>query len=342
MNINNDIREDFLLCISVAKLRLRNLPNFIFLCGGSTERTPQSEVENERTPERYQSMRKAIYDIASDKLPLFYKKIVLAEFYQDWFEHGMVKNLIDFEMAIADMAGSIVLILEAPGAYAELGSFSVLETLAEKLILVVNENTITPDTYISLGPIKYLEDNSRIVLRYKWIAQYIVKGVERDQLGTLLHGNVADIHQKAEFIAQEIDKKSTEISMVNPIIDLKRNGHVCFIIADLIYNFGALKIHEIVSYLKYNFEVKNASISMVRSCIYILVSFEFITKISQGDVYYVPTTNNTGFIKYSYENEDRKQVGFKNISEIRDHQLMFYAISDPARFAAIEENNKWK
>ncbi|MEZ8543734.1 retron St85 family effector protein [Vibrio splendidus] len=339
MNELSDVRENFLYCLDLKKLRLKNLPNFVFLCGGCTKRTTRGKDEDEK-PEIYQSMRKAALDV-SHKFPQFNEKIVLAENYQDWHSHGTVKNLIDFELAIADMAGAIVLILEAPGAYAELGSFSVLKQLAEKLILVVNEKTMSESSYITLGPIKYLEDNSRIVLRYNWDVNYIVKGYDRDEVGTLLPNAIDSIHEKAALIVQDISDKSESIALQNPTLDYSRNGHLCFIIGDLIYSFLALKLHEIVDYLETYFEIKDATTQLVKSCLYILTVFEFIEKKSNGDVFYVATAKNKGFIKYSYSEKIKDETGFATLSDIRVNQFAYYSDKEKSRFNIIDGNSVW-
>jgi hypothetical protein len=327
-----DIRESFLYCLDLEKLRLKNLPNFIFLCGGTTILS-----ETDGQPPRYKSMRKAILDVVTDDIPDFSSKIRLAEDYQDWHEHGAVKNLIDFELAIADMAGSIVLILEAPGAYAELGSFSVLDRLSEKLILVVNKKLIADDSYISLGPIKYLEDNSRIVLKFSWDVSYIVKGVDRDKIDTLLTSNTESLLAKARMIGGRISEESESILLKSPRVDLNRSGHICLVIGDLIYHFGALRISEIKGYLSDWFEIKGMSISTVRSYLYILKAFDFIDEVDVGDKYYIPTENNKGFIKYFYKESLVKETGFNNVSEVRSHMLGYYAENEGARFEAVME-----
>lgn len=330
MNEIKDIRENFLYCLNLKKIRLRNLPNFVFLCGGTTARLKSSTIEG--NPELYQSMRKAIFDVCHTSHPNLANKIVLAESYQDWAAHGTVRSLIDFELAIADMASAIVLILEAPGAYAELGSFSVLDQLAEKLILIVNEKMIAGDSYISLGPIKYLEETDRIVKRFSWDSEYIVDARNKSSLKTLLNGSVAEVLKKATGIAAVIDNLSEDMSHKSPCIDMSRDGHICFVIGDLIYNFGALKLREIVDYLKDYFCINKSSDSFVKSCLYILESFDFICKVPNGDIFYVPTSKNIGFLKYSYSEDIFKETGCKNIAEVRGQVLAFYSDKEPLRF----------
>jgi len=328
MNEVKDIRENFLSCVDYEKLRLKNLPNFVFLCGGTTKL-----VQVKGRPDIYKSMRKAILDIIHN-IPSLSNKILLAEEYQGWLEHGVIKNLIDFELAIADMAGAIVLILEGPGAYAELGSFSVLDTLSDKLILVINNKIIEDNSYINLGPIKYLEDNSKIVLKYSWDVKYIVRGVNLDEVDMHLTGQNADMFAKASLIGNKINDKVKDITLTSPQLNLSRSGHVCFVIGDLIYNFGALRVHEIMSYLSDWFDIKGVTLSLVKSYLYILNEFDFIKEVDVGDKFYSPTEKNQGFIKYSYFDSLDVETGCKSVSEIKAHMIGYYAESDAARFEA--------
>lgn len=336
MDTIKDLREQFLYCIDYSNIRLKNLPNFVFLCGGCTERK-----HNDDDVETYQSMRKAIYD-ASVSIPSFSKKIVLAENTKDWLEHGVVKNLIDFELAIADMAGVIVLILEAPGAFAELGSFSVLPPLSEKLILVVNEIIVDANSYINLGPIKYLEDNSRIVLRYQWDFRYHLSGLNYNKIKTQIMGTNEDILNEAREIIDVISEKSKDICLTSPSLDTSRTGHLCFIIGDLIYNFSSLKVHEILQYLKDYFEVDNISLSTVKSCLFTLEKFNFVERVVNGDTYFVPTVNNVGFLKFVYDSSLKDETGYDSVPGLRSHLQMYYSLYDKSRSKTITRGGKWK
>ena len=296
------------------KLRLKNIPNFIFLCGGEHKRIEADPLIPNSLPQ-YRSMRGALMDVLH-QFPEIGSKVKLAEEYNDWLNHGVVGNLIELELAIADMAGSIVLFLEGPGAYAELGSFCTNEYISQKLILIVNENINqdTEETYINLGPIKYLTDNNKIVLRYSWDIQYNVIGFKRDKIKTIISSGHTETIDKIKLIASRISEETQRISVAAPKVDVSKIGHICFIIADLIKTFHALKISEIHHLISSHFLKDEKPLKFTRTCLYILKNFNFISEVNYGDKYYVSTENNNGFIKYYFSEDPQKIIGIKTTS----------------------------
>lgn len=332
-----NLTDGFLMCLDYEKLRLKNIPNFIFLCGGDHSRIEAEPNNSDRTP-KYSSMRGALMDVIHN-FPEIGTKVKLAEEYNDWLEHGVVGNLIDLEFAIADMAGSIVLFLEGPGAYAELGSFCANEHILQKLILIVNEKT-NPDTetsYINLGPIKYLLDNNKIVLRYAWDVQYHINGINKNRIKPIISSEHDKTIEKINMIASRITEETKKISVSAPKVDVGKIGHICFIIADLIKTFHALKIGEINYFISSYFKVSNNKAGLAKTCIYILKNLGFITEINNGDKYYVSTENNNGFIKYYYSDNINEFIGVKNTSELSAALLSYYSEHDKPRFGAITQ-----
>lgn len=340
--MKEDIRELFLCTLDTNNLKLKNLPNFIFLCGGdifddkvdsNTNQATATATENV-PPTVYKSMRKAVYDASMFNLPIS-KRLVIAEFYDDWINHGVIKNLIDLEVFIADIASSIVLILEAPGAYAELGSFSVIDDISNKLILIVNDNLVGDKTYTNLGPIKYLEDNDKTVFRYNWNVRYSISG---DSIKTVLDN---DAYETAEMILNHISDELDTVKISNPKINYLKKGHLCFLIGDLIYNFHALKLSEINYYLNNYFDIEGLNKKLINSCLYILEKFDFIKTVVMGDTYFISTSENKGFIKYSYDFESKKELTFGGVNDIRNFLEKYYAENDKYRFKVIEKEGMY-
>ncbi|EGQ8607190.1 type II secretion protein [Vibrio parahaemolyticus] len=325
--------DNYLTALDYSKLRLMNAPNFLFLCGGQTG-TYETGQEGES---KYFSMRGAILDTIVTSYASLSDKVQYAEEYQDWLEHGQVKNLIDFELAIADMAGAIVLVLEGPGAFAELGSFSVLETLSEKLILVVNTNIVEEKTFINYGPIKYLQDNNKVVLKYQWDVRYYIGGVNQDKVSSKVNANKETTLSVSNRITKKIQEEVGKLSTGSPKLDVNKIGHVCFVVGDLIFTFGALRISEINNALKNHFEIKS-NYSLVRTCVYILERFGFIKKVDNGDTYYIATNENKGFIKHYYDSELKELIDNKNRMKFMQELLLVMAVHDEDRLTSITGN----
>lgn len=319
-----DIRDDFILCIEPSALRLENLPNFVFICGGIRENVDVVIPG---------SMRDALLRRIEASDPSLSARIKEAEEFQDWLEHSQVDNLIDFEIVLADLASAVVLVVEGLGAYAELGAFSVIESISNKLITVVNTNTVIDKSFINLGVIKYLEDNKRTVLRYEWPIEYITRPL-RDSVSLKLRGSIDDINTKADLIQArlkiEIDRKTQSTSKFNK--DIK--GHICLVIADLIYVFSALKVSEIRKYIHAAFDVELTT-KKTKEYLYTLEKIGFISKENFGDVFYVATSLNTGFIKYRYQEHKEMIDSFTDVDDVKAKTMLYYRENDPSRTAAL-------
>ncbi|MEX2987667.1 retron St85 family effector protein [Serratia fonticola] len=321
----DDIRDNFLLCVDPTKLRLKNLPNFVFICGGI-----RHDVDNPRPG----SMRDALLRRLSETDLALSERIKEAEEFQDWLEHSHIDNLIDFEIVLADLASAVILVVEGLGAYAELGAFSVIESISNKLITIVNTNTLILKSFINLGVIKYLEDNSRTILRYGWNVEYIVRGVGRNNVTLSLNGTNEEIHDKADIILdrlkQEVNNKTRSSAVFNK--DIK--GHVCLAIAELIFIFSALKLNEIKKYLHSGFNI-DLPIGKIKEYLYTLEKLDITSKENAGDVYYVATSLNEGFIKYRYFDERDSILEFSDANEIKAKMILFYRTHDASRASVI-------
>lgn len=70
-------------------------------------------------------------------------------------------NLSSFERSIGQLSLAIIIFPEGPGSFAEAGYFSAFEDLAKKSILVLDQNRLDTDSFLSLGPAKLIGDKTR-------------------------------------------------------------------------------------------------------------------------------------------------------------------------------------
>lgn len=338
-----ELADEFFYKLDYPNLRVVNLPNFIFLCGGamsdsSDQARPLSDaVENPDTSSfssQALSMREVLYEQLMVQGGELFGRLKLAEEHQDWLEHGKVKNLIELELALADMAGAIVLLVESVGSYTELGSFSVLEQISDKLIVIVNQKAVHEDTFINLGPIKYLEDNGGNVLRYEWEVKYSITGLNSDVLKTFLDTSNSDVIKKSKLICNKISELLPKLTMKSTILDSRRFGHICFLIAELVFLFSALRLREIRSYLETYFSLNAITESKVKTALYLLEKLDFVTSVSVGEKYFVPGRDNDGFLKYSFESGERN---YKNSADLKSSLISYYMENDFERFEAMQE-----
>ncbi|HGM7082630.1 TPA: retron St85 family effector protein [Serratia marcescens] len=315
-----DIRDDFILCIDSTELRLENLPNFVFICGG---------IRNQVGALRPGSMRDALLLRISETDRGLNDRIKEAEEFQDWLEHSRVDNLIDFEIVLADLASSVVLVVEGLGAYAELGAFSIIESISKKLITIFNMNTVIDKSFINLGVIKYLEDNKRTILRYRWGVEYRPNPL-RDGVSLVLKDSVEDIYAKVDVILVKLKEEIQKKTQLSVRFNKEIKGHICLAIADIIYVFSALKVSEIKSYLSAGFNIE-LPVKKIKEYLYILENLDLITKEDSGDVFYVATQNNAGFIKYRYNENKKTVISFENADDVKAKSILYYRATDASR-----------
>jgi hypothetical protein len=71
------------------------------------------------------------------------------------------QNLLTLENLLADSVNAIVILLQSPGTFTELGAFTNYEKLRDKLIVVINPKYARSKSFINLGPIRYLKANTK-------------------------------------------------------------------------------------------------------------------------------------------------------------------------------------
>lgn len=74
-------------------------------------------------------------------------------------------DLLIFEEFLAEVSDAIVLFVESPGSFCELGAFAYADALfSDKLIIVMDEKYRRSKSFIATGPVlKASENGSKIV-----------------------------------------------------------------------------------------------------------------------------------------------------------------------------------
>lgn len=156
-----DPRESFISNVIVSEARVRSYAGFVFLCGG--------KINSTTAP--FLSVRHRLhYELTSGQSSDVAARIRLAEDIKDWYQNGVYRDLVTFESDLAALASVIVLIVESPGAIAELGVFTVVPQISEKLVIVIEEGHFDSDSYIKHGPVKKFEvDTGKQALVHSWL-----------------------------------------------------------------------------------------------------------------------------------------------------------------------------
>lgn len=127
-------------------------PKFIFLCGKGFNSQEEYTLSNRGIVDGF--IRRLLPDT----------HIVLSEqMWEDAFDDSI--DLLIFEEFLAEVSDAIILFVESPGSFCELGAFAYADTLfSDKLIIVMDEKHRGSKSFIATGPVlKAREDGSKIV-----------------------------------------------------------------------------------------------------------------------------------------------------------------------------------
>ena len=120
----------------------------IFLCGGGS-------------PEHWK-FRRAV----GEKISCIRSKYRYSVYYpEDMFIELILghqkKDLLSLENLLADSVNAVVILVQSPGTFTELGAFTNYEKLSDKLIVIIDPRFARSRSFINLGPVRYLKDKTR-------------------------------------------------------------------------------------------------------------------------------------------------------------------------------------
>jgi len=258
-SVIEDKLKNLLSDISINKSRVLFAPPIIFLCGGVTEEEniPPSNSVREHL---LWYMDNNHTDIAS--------QIEMAETFKDWLHDAIYKNLLTFEDEIAQIASLVVIILESPGAIAEFGSFCINVELQKKLVIFISEKHYEEDSFIRLGPIRYMESlNDFSVYSYPW---------DEENLNDTVNDCLSEM---ATDIKKRVDRQGK-----SELFNESNSGHIAFLIFEIIKIYRALKFNEIINYLSYlGLEINKVK---VRRLLFLLNKLGLVDNKKRGHLTY--------------------------------------------------------
>ena len=135
------IREGLITHLRRTRYRFRRLDPVIFLCGGAGRKSRDA-------------LRNYLHKHAPD-LGIFYAEKVwehIAEFGE--------RDALQMEAELASLADLVVIIVESPGTFTELGAFSLSPPLRKKLLTIVDERYRDESSFISNGPLRWIDNES--------------------------------------------------------------------------------------------------------------------------------------------------------------------------------------
>jgi hypothetical protein len=135
------VRDRLIKHLSSRWYRFRRVDPVLFLCGGS---------QSPRRDSLRDYLRKT-----NPHLGLFYAERV--------WEHIASRansGALKIEADLADLADLVVVVVESPGTFAELGAFSLSDRLRKKLLAILDERYREDPSFINTGPVQWINQES--------------------------------------------------------------------------------------------------------------------------------------------------------------------------------------
>ena len=216
--------------LSVDKLHVQAPTEIIFLCGG-----PYTDIAETATASMRDAFLKVVAHPAVGKRDVvlaenFTRLSVFAAYYED---------ILEFETDLAQITELILLFCESAGSFTELGSFASIPEIAARLLVVIRDFHWKEDSFIKLGPLRYL---IRLHERSVFVLEDEVVGITGDSVSAInLENFKTALDEPLRARLSEAKEPST--------FDGGRAGHVIKLIVGLIQEYGALEASEILELL---------------------------------------------------------------------------------------------
>ena len=120
-------------------------------------------------------------------------------------------DILTFEEVLAEISEYIIIVTESPGTFCELGAFALHDSFVDKVIVINEDNPDYKSSFISLGPIKKIENNNE-----KNVILYNSKATLKNSLE--LDDRIKEIATKAVRFTPNLD--SNEINLKNLMYEL--------------------------------------------------------------------------------------------------------------------------
>lgn len=254
----DDKRVESLAQVSLENSRVILANPILFLCGGQVNVTSAEPL----------SVRGALVEYLHSARCDLVEGITLAEDFKDWIHGSIYKDLLAFESDIAHISSLIVIILESAGALAELGVFVKNRALRNKIIVFVSQEHYEEDSFIKLGPLRYLQGiKESSVCAYPWDQSDLKKSLS------------SSLQEMREDILHALSSQGgTEA------FNRENEGHISFVVYEIIKTFRALKLSEIESYLAAI--MLEVSREKLKRLIFLLEKFKLVSSSKRGHIDY--------------------------------------------------------
>ncbi len=213
-----ELAKQFVRGWDLAGTSLRRPGKLVFLCGG--------RVGEAATPPA--SGRDVFLRFLADINQLGDARIIRAEVANQMLAESHFEDLLDLEEHVAAVVDGVILFLESAGSICELGAFSRINEIREKLFVFVMSDHANGQSFITQGPLKSLsrrDKSDRQIASYHWVSDTRNASISDYVLPDMLKDSVEHISNRYGVSEKlNIERKGDEIFCVLACVFILRAG----------------------------------------------------------------------------------------------------------------------
>ena len=170
------------------------------------------------------------------------------------------------EAKLASLSDMVIIIVESPGTFAELGAFSLSDELRKKLLPVLDKQYRTGQSFVETGPVRWTDKDSNFRPSI-WVD-----------------------HECVLEAAQEIDgRMDTILPRPNRVADLAESPkHLLFFICDLVAVFGPCPSSHVAHYVSQLLGKQIAPVPMLLGLGQAMGLLKSVHTMEQQELFYRP------------------------------------------------------
>lgn len=252
---------------------IESLPGLLTIFGGTL--SSKEEVASSIAPK---SKRDACVQWLSVNRPDVFSRLLLPENYDDWSSFNTYSDLLLFEEDLGYLTAAVVIFLEAAGSIAELGAFSQIPSLRDRLVIVVTDEHHEKKSFISLGPLRQLEQR------------------DAHSVCVIPTGEPANLVNDIGVVIDAIEKKSSQAKPKH-LFDPKQKQHQFALALDVIALIESTTFTDVKRAFEY-FQIDEND-ARIRQILFTLQKSGLVQKRRYGGIeYYGPKNRGEKFIDF--------------------------------------------
>lgn len=259
--------------IAEATAQIAKFPEYIAVFGGALANGHEAS-RNAASKSQRDSFVRWVRSTRAELAPL----LVTPESYEDWSDFNTYSDLLAFEQDLGYLTSVVLVFLEGYGAVAELGSFSQITSLKDRLVVVVYDDRHPKKSFISLGPLRQLAN------------------ADPSSVCVVPHREGFSLDEDIDVIMRHIDEKR-DVGRRKLSFDKQETQHHFVAALDIIsvlevVNFGDLQV-------ALNALGIQLSESRLRQMLFTLSTVGAIGRRQYGgNIYYFPQLRRTEWLRY--------------------------------------------